>query len=57
MKFVVRLDIIVDPTEYLGADNSGQGAIDLVQEMVNNETDWPEEIEIVSAEPFQEPCL
>jgi hypothetical protein len=41
MKHYVTLTVEVDPSEYSDAEDSEQGAIDLVQAMIDGQADWP----------------
>lgn len=46
MKRTVTITLELDPTEYHEAEDTSEGAIDLVIDMLRNEADLPEEITI-----------
>jgi hypothetical protein len=41
MKRYVTLTVEIDPTEYNEAEDTDDGAIDLVQAMIDDQADWP----------------
>lgn len=42
MQRTVTITILIDPTEYAGAEDTDRGAVELAEEMVKNRADWPE---------------